>query len=777
MTNRQLPPGALTDDGAAVPDRSGSGIAFRPHFRAEVVPEEGVYLVSENGTTLLRGTGVNELAVLLDGTRDRGVLVRDAASAMSAEAVAAAVDRLVAAGVVHEPGAQDAPGPASAAERAYWSLAGLDAVGPAARPPGPGVAVTALGSEIGAEGLRAALRASGALAEGPESAGAELTVVLCEDYLSPRLGEVDREHRAAGRPWLLARPDGAHPWIGPVFQPGEGPCWWCLEHPLRHNRPTEAHLRSVLARTEPVSGPPTGLAPVSAAAAQLIAAEALKWVAGYRYPGQNAVWTLDSLSLTGRRHEVRRRPQCSACGDPGLIAERDRSPMKFASRVKRYREAGDRSLPPQQLLDRYEHLVSPITGVVRDIQRDRRGPRFLNCFHSGHNPVVGSPTLGTVRAGLRGRSSGKGATEIQARVSALCEAVERHSGFFHGDEETVPGDYRSLAGDAVHPDEVQLFHPRQFAGRREWNAAHGAFHQVCDPFEEDQEISWTPVWSHTAQRHRLLPTSLLYYNAPAHNGRRYCWAHSNGTAAGACREEAVVQGFLELVERDAVALWWYNRLRQPGVDLGSFKDPWIDELVSVHRGLDRRVWALDITSDLGIPTMAALSRRIDKPAQDIVLGFGSHFDAGIALRRALSELNQMLPPVARAREDGSGYALVDPDVLDWWCRATVGSDPHLIPDPGEDARTPDHFPHEPRDDLRDDVDASGELVRGLGMELLVLDQTRPDIGLPVVRVLVPGLRPFWARFGPGRLYDVPVRLGRLPEPTAYADLNPVPLFM
>ena len=46
------------------------------------------------------------------------------------------------------------------------------------------------------------------------------------------------------------------------------------------------------------------------------------------------------------------------------------------------------------------------------------------------------------------------------------------------------------------------------------------------------------------------------------------------------------------------------------------------------------------------------------------------------------------------------------------------------------------------------------------MEMLVLDQTRPDIGLPVVKVIVPGMRQFWARFAPGRLFDVPVALGR-----------------
>lgn len=59
----------------------------------------------------------------------------------------------------------------------------------------------------------------------------------------------------------------------------------------------------------------------------------------------------------------------------------------------------------------------------------------------------------------------------------------------------------------------------------------------------------------------------------------------------------------------------------------------------------------------------------------------------------------------------------------------------------------------------------------------MLDQTRPDIGLPVAKVIVPGLRHFWARYAPGRLYDVPVRLGRLAAPTRYEDLNPIPLFI
>ena len=62
------------------------------------------------------------------------------------------------------------------------------------------------------------------------------------------------------------------------------------------------------------------------------------------------------------------------------------------------------------------------------------------------------------------------------------------------------------------------------------------------------------------------------------------------------------------------------------------------------------------------------------------------------------------------------------------------------------------------------------------METLVLDQTRPDIGLSVVRVVVPGLRHFWRRLAPGRLYDVPQELGWLDTPAPEDALNPVSMF-
>jgi oxazoline/thiazoline synthase len=123
------------------------------------------------------------------------------------------------------------------------------------------------------------------------------------------------------------------------------------------------------------------------------------------------------------------------------------------------------------------------------------------------------------------------------------------------------------------------------------------------------------------------------------------------------------------------------------------------------------------------------------------------------------------------------YGCDDPDALRWWRTATVANQRYVEPNPRVRPRRPQDYNYSPCQDLLEDVTAIADDLASRGMEVLVLDQTRPDIGLPVVKVIVPGLRHFWARLAPGRLYEVPVRLGRLAEPTRYEDLNPIPMFL
>ncbi|MFD7262609.1 TOMM precursor leader peptide-binding protein [Streptomyces sp. NPDC059874] len=765
-------------------------VGFKSHLRPTVVPDDAAYLFSRRGVTALYGSEAEILVPLLDGTRTVGAVHREASRMLGPEDVDAALSALADAGLIRftspaaaaEPagGSARVPAPRRAEVEAYWDLAGLDGGRAAADLARSAVTIEALPGMDSAP-VAAACRESGiAVTRDPLAAG--LALVLCDDYLSPELAGVDAAHRAAGRPWLPVKLCGTDPWVGPFFLPDDGPCWHCLAVRLRGHRHSEIPVRRALGLDGPVPRPAAGLPAGMALAANLAVLESAKWLAGLRHPEQGHIQTLDTLRLKTATHPVSRRPQCAGCGDPGLVARRVMAPFVPVSRRKAVATGGgDRALTAAQTLRTYGHLVDPVAGVVKELRRASGAPDFTASYVSGPNLAMAAASFAGLSTGLRALNGGKGLTDEEARTSALCEAVERYSGTRHGDEPVVRDSLRGLGAAAMHPNTCQLYDDRQYAQRDYWNAQHSRFHYVSAPFDEKRPTDWTPVWSLAEGVQRLLPTSMLYYGrgdapetGPAGDG---LMADSNGNAAGSSPEDALVQGFLELVERDAVALWWYNRTRQPEVDLTAFAEEWIERVLDGYRRINREVWVLDLTSDLGVPVMAALSRRTDKPDEDVLFGFGAHFDPRVALRRALAEMGQLLPAVSDVRPDGSGYRITDPEPLSWWHLATTANQPYLASDPATRPRTPADWTAIRNVDLLDDVHMITELVRGKGMDLLILDQSRPDLRLPVVKVIVPGLRHFWARFAPGRLFDVPVTLGRLPEPTAYAQLNPIPLFV
>jgi ribosomal protein S12 methylthiotransferase accessory factor len=273
-----------------------------------------------------------------------------------------------------------------------------------------------------------------------------------------------------------------------------------------------------------------------------------------------------------------------------------------------------------------------------------------------------------------------------------------------------------------------------------------------------------------------VPTSFCYYDYPQKNAEAFCWADSNGNAAGNTIEEAILQGFLELVERDSVAIWWYNRLLRPEVDLKSFCEPYFEKLEDYFASINRKFWVLDLTTDLKIPTFAAISCKMYSKVEEIAFGFGAHFDAKLALTQALTEMPQLMPRLDGQPMDNQ-HSYHDPELSKWWRTATVEQHDYLLPDASQKRKTPVDYAADAFKDLRDYVNQSVNIAQLHGMEVLVLDQTRPDVGLPVVKVIVPGLRHFWARFAPGRLYDVPVRQGWLRKKKRESDLNKVHLFV
>ena len=96
----------------------------------------------------------------------------------------------------------------------------------------------------------------------------------------------------------------------------------------------------------------------------------------------------------------------------------------------------------------------------------------------------------------------------------------------------------------------------------------------------------------------------------------------------------------------------------------------------------------------------------------------------------------------------------------------------LLPDPRQCERTKEDYSHPRHRSFKDDVLFCVSRAKKVGLETIVLDYTRPDIGLPTVKVVVPGLRHFWRRLGPGRLYTVPLKMKLLEESRREEEMNP-----
>jgi ribosomal protein S12 methylthiotransferase accessory factor len=739
---------------------------FKPHLRVEVVPGEGVFLLSELNQTVLQGRLYELVAPCLDGRS-----VEEVSAALRGRVTGAQVFYTL--GQLEQKGyLTESDDALPVSEAALWTIQQVDPAVARRRLAEVPVAVHAIG-DVAAAPLEALLESLGLR----QDSEAGLWVVVTDGPLRRGLEAWNRTALQAGRPWLLVKPIGRQVWVGPLFVPGKTGCWACLAERIRANSPVLGYLEEKHGYTGEASADRAWTQATLQVAWGLAATAVASWVARGELPElEGKVRTLDLLSGEARTHTLQRLPSCPACGAPP--SDRAVPALVLQSCKKTITEdGGHRAVSPDQTLDRYGHHVSPITGAVSMLQRDGPADGVMHVYLAGHNAARRARSWAALRSDLRSSNCGKGTTDAQARASALCEGLERYSAVFRGDEPRRRARLIDLGDAGLHPNTCMLFSAEQYRDRDSWNARNLRYDEVPLPFDPDAEIEWTPVWSLTRLAVRYLPTAFCYFNYPQSCDEAFCWSCSNGNAAGNTPEEAILQGFLELVERDSVALWWYNRVRRPGVDLDSFADPYLPALRTFLRQHHRDLWALDLTTDLGIPAFAAMSRRTDGAAEQILFGFGVHLDARVALLRAVTELNQMLGPLLDTPpDDPVGGHLTDRATIDWLRTATVASHPYLAP-ADEPARTASSYRPCQTDDLLDDVVACQALVEGLGMEMLVLDQTRPEIGLPVVKVIVPGLRHFWARFGPGRLYDVPVKLGWLPGPLPEEQLNPVPMFL
>jgi ribosomal protein S12 methylthiotransferase accessory factor len=289
--------------------------------------------------------------------------------------------------------------------------------------------------------------------------------------------------------------------------------------------------------------------------------------------------------------------------------------------------------------------------------------------------------------------------------------------------------------------------------------AHELLRESGSRFHQSLRLLWCEGFDLLSEENVFVPYEMVHtnYTTPFPDGHGCFTASSNGLASGNRLVEAISQGICEVIERDATTLWKLrgaaefndNRLVLESVD-----DPICQEILwKLERaGLYVAVW--DITSNVGISAFACfIVPRTDNTMWHcmVATGYGCHPARQIALTRALTEAAQgRLTVISGSRDDFRKNAYdqwLDPEMIEA-TRTRISS-----PTP---TRRFGDVPTWDRDTFEDDVEHELEQMRMAGIQrVVVVDLTKPEFGLPVVRVIVPGLESI---LGPG--YN-PGRRGRL----------------
>lgn len=289
----------------------------------------------------------------------------------------------------------------------------------------------------------------------------------------------------------------------------------------------------------------------------------------------------------------------------------------------------DRICPPGETWRRIEPLLQPfgITRLSRLTGLDRVGIPVWSAVSPNSKSIV--------------IHQGKGISDMDARVSAAMEALERAAACSPA-VPVVEASPRGLANSG-----------RRFATLPQLIASNQ------EDIGDDETIVWVEGKDLFAKGAVWVPLEAVILDRTLENCR--FWQSSDGLASGNNEIEATLHALLERIERDADVLW---RLRSDSarmatcVDPAGFHDPVIDDLVGRYTssGLDLRLF--DLTSDISVPCYAAIVaergilKRTRPRFHDVTIGYGAHFSQERAVIRALTEVAQSrLTFISGARDD------------------------------------------------------------------------------------------------------------------------------
>lgn len=731
-----------------------SRLTFKPHYLVEIIEPAQVVLFSEDKHFLLQGEIYVALAQLLEKKPEsKNAIFENLKREYSEELIQQALQRLTSKGFIAEH-ADSIPSNIAA----FWSDVNL----PASQPTSKSVTVLNF-SQHDPGHLINALEDLSVMVN---DAG-DFFIVVTDNYISKELELFNTQRLQDEKPWMLLKPTGRILWIGPIFVPDKTGCWNCLAHSIKENRRVEVDLFGP--NNEPLKTSLPVFLPTSCAIAMNLAAnEVAKWLRSpHSHPLHHNLITFDLGSLELKKHAFKSRTACSRC--KSMSQTQEPKVVLSASKKRFFYETGERNCSWEESFDKVKDIVSPITGVVSSINHSVVNEEHI-CYTVRTLPFPKTHDKKDRYLRVPDAATGKGKNRLQATVGCVAEAIERYNCSFSTQPE-IRCSFDEMKHQAIHPHLLLNFSDYQYNHRESINSKQCGFNRVPKQYN-GSKIGWTATHSLLEDRIIYVPSSYCYLYYPFENDVEMCPGNSNGCASGNTLEEAIFYGMLELVERDAVGIWWYNRLKRPCVDLDQFNNILFNRTRDTFKAAGREFYVLDLTTDLEIPCYAAVSWKLD--GSQIFFGTGAHLNPALSIARAISELNQtMIRADTPTNINLFSIPEIERSLVKWSITEKLEDHPYFIP---SELSTKSYLYKESENFLID-IQTLLSIFQRHQMQVLVQDLSNPDIPFHTARVIIPGLRHFWARLAPGRLYETPVKLGWIKDPLKESSMNPISYFL
>jgi oxazoline/thiazoline synthase len=557
------------------------------------------------------------------------------------------------------------------------------------------------------------------------------TIVVVDDYLDPRLPEIHDRQQAIGRPWIPIQINGALMILGPLFN---------------GSVTTEEvkGFQQVLASNRPIFKWCKEKYNISPFAPILIPANVNDF---FLEQIPKLIRLLEDNEITDHLFTIR--------ADSTEIVRNDfnlrNSIIDEKSEICSL-EGGYRTCKSEMTLLMLKKEISPFTGVVQAVHCISPENNDLKVYSCSFPKIPLNKDIVYVQDFVQ-YALGKGISPEQSITSAIAEATERRNSAYDGTESITFGRLADFKTDLLPPNALKQYSEKQF----EDFGIHAKGPIAVDRFDPSIPLHWTSANSLVSGKELLVPFTYCYNDTPFED-ERYVRFNSNGNAAGNTINEAIIQGFLEIIERDAVAVWWYNRLQRPriNIDVVGMK---IISLFEIASNGEWDYWVLDLTTDFEIPVFAAIGKN--RKSGRYRFGFGAHFEMHIAIERAISELYQLIVVGNQ----------ISPTRFD-----DIASSFWLEPSGVFDIAGGDLFSNRFKS-TQDCLDHCIALVSNKGMDIIYVNTSRRHSLLRTVKVIVPGLCFIWPELGNQRLYTLPAKIGWSKVLQTEIEINPVPLFV